>query len=159
MAQGINVSTYLQDQDGTPVSAQRAKSIRSTMLSCFRQLHTQGLAPESIGQASLDVLKWLVHTLRKTHFELQLCANNWKIMKLMTDNYHQWHKYHTKKRSSDHVKAEQDLEDESITDSVPIATQKWRSSEPDNECAIKRSRVDSNIREEVDLVSFLRTRS
>ncbi|KAG1898401.1 uncharacterized protein F5891DRAFT_1190772 [Suillus fuscotomentosus] len=144
MAQGINVSTYLQDKDSMPVSAQRAKSIRLTMLSCFCQLHTQGLAPELIGQASLDVLKWLVHTLRKTHFELQLCADNWKIMKLMTDNYPQWHKYHTKKRSSNHVKAEQDLEDKSITDLVPIATQKRRSSEPDNEYAIK---------EEVDLTA------
>ncbi|KAG1850755.1 hypothetical protein C8R48DRAFT_778103 [Suillus tomentosus] len=49
----------------------------------------------------------------------------------MTDNYPQWHKYHTKKRSSDYVKAERDLEDESITDLAPIATQKWRLEEVD----------------------------
>ncbi|KAG1739954.1 uncharacterized protein EDB91DRAFT_1082318 [Suillus paluster] len=124
MAQGINVSTYLQDKNG--------------------------LAPESIGQASLDVLKWLVHTLHKTHIKLRLCADNWKIMKLMTDNYPQWHKYHTKKRSSDQVKAEayQDLEEEIILDSILTATQKQSSSEPDNEHAIKRSRMDSDISEE-----------
>jgi hypothetical protein len=101
---------------------------------------------------------WLIHTLRKNHIELRLCADNWKIMKLMTDNYPQWQKYHTKKRSSDHMKAEQDLEDESIADSAPLVTQKRRLSEPDNECSIKRSCVDSEIRE-VDLVSRLRTRS
>ncbi|KAG2069993.1 hypothetical protein BDR04DRAFT_1118670 [Suillus decipiens] len=124
-----------------------------TRTACLYQLSVQRLAPELISQASLDVLKWLVHTLRKAHIELQLCTNNWKIMKLMTDNYPQWHKYHMKKRSSDHVKAEQDLEDESIPDSAPITTQKRKTSEPDNECAIKRSCVDSDIREEVDLTA------
>ncbi|KAG1829554.1 hypothetical protein DFJ58DRAFT_737272 [Suillus subalutaceus] len=54
MARGINVAcTYLQDEAGQPVSAQRAKTIRLFMLSCFRQLESQGLAPQSIGQASL----------------------------------------------------------------------------------------------------------
>ncbi|KAG1733466.1 hypothetical protein EDB19DRAFT_1911602 [Suillus lakei] len=88
------------------------------MSSCFRQLHTQGLAPDSIGQASLDILKWLVHTLCKEYIELRLCANNWKTMRLMTDNYSQWYSYHVKNKGK-HVKVEADdtcLEDESISD-------------------------------------------
>ncbi|KAG1779799.1 hypothetical protein EV702DRAFT_1043681 [Suillus placidus] len=153
MAQGINVSTYLQDKNSMPVSAQRAKSIRSTMFSCFHQLHNQGLAPESIGQASLDILKWLVHMLRKSHIELCLCTDNWKIMKLMTDNYPQWHKHHIKNKNSNNVKAEayEDVcleEEESTSDVIPTTTQKRSSSEPDDEHATKRSRIDSDIGEE-----------
>lgn len=109
MAQGVNVScTYLQDENGQAVSAQRAKSIRSLMLSSFRELHGQGLAPESIGQASLQVLRWLFRTLRQQYFELRLCADNWKAIKLLTDNYSQWYNYHVvkKTRRSTSVKPE-----------------------------------------------------
>jgi hypothetical protein len=76
------------------------------MLSSFRQLETQGLAPDSIGQASLQVLRWLTHTLRKQFLELRLCADNWKSMKLMIDNYSQWYNYHVKKRGTKRIKSE-----------------------------------------------------
>ncbi|KAG1818205.1 uncharacterized protein BJ212DRAFT_1299023 [Suillus subaureus] len=46
-----------QDEKGEPVLADCAKSIRNHMLSSFRQLQSQGLAPVSIGQASLQVLR------------------------------------------------------------------------------------------------------
>ncbi|KAG2348245.1 hypothetical protein BDR05DRAFT_944405 [Suillus weaverae] len=107
MAQGINVScTYLQDEEGVPVLADCAKSICNHMLSSFRQLQSQGLAPVSIGQASLQVLRWLIHTLRKEYIKFRLCADNWKAMKLMTDNYSQWSTYHVKgKKASKRVKA------------------------------------------------------
>ncbi|KAG1751989.1 hypothetical protein EDD22DRAFT_1052859 [Suillus occidentalis] len=139
MAQGINVScTYLQDENGVPVLAQRARAIRTKMLSCFRQLHMQGLAPESIGQASLDVLKWLVHTLRKEYIELWLCADNWKTMRLMTDNYSQWYSYHVKNKGK-RVKVEADdtcLEDESISDNS-------------DKHVAKRPRIDSDTTPEI----------
>lgn len=113
MARGINVAcTYLQDEAGQPVSAQRAKTIRLFMLSCFRQLESQGLAPESIGQASLKVIHWLIHMLRKQYFEFRLCADNWKAMKLMIDNYSQWYHYHVVKKQT--IKSE----DESPTPAV-----------------------------------------
>ncbi|KAG2156905.1 uncharacterized protein EDB93DRAFT_1335331 [Suillus bovinus] len=131
MARGINVAcTYLQDQAGQPVSAQRAKTIRLFMLSCFRQLESQGLMPESIGQASLKVLHWLIHMLCKHCIELRLCTDNWKAMKLMIDNYSQWYNYHVvKKQTSGHVKSE-DIEtadddnnnDKSLLASTPAAT-------------------------------------
>lgn len=107
MAQGVNVAcTYLQDEQGVPVSAQHAKTIQNLMLSSFRQLDTQGLAPDSIGQASLQVLHWLIHMLCKHCFEFCLCADNWKVMKLMTNNYSQWFNYHVKKRTGKCIKAE-----------------------------------------------------
>ncbi|KAG1848383.1 hypothetical protein C8R48DRAFT_408887 [Suillus tomentosus] len=122
MAQGINVScTYLQDEQGNPVSAQRAKAIRQLMLSSFRQLETQGLAPDSIGQASLQVLRWLTHTLRKQFLELRLCADNWKSMKLMTDNYSQWYNYHVKRRGTKRIKSED----------IPLAGGELRESSVD----------------------------
>ncbi|KAG1826390.1 hypothetical protein EV424DRAFT_1643316 [Suillus variegatus] len=108
MAQGINVlCTYLQDEKGMPVLADHAKSIRNHMLSSFRQLQAQGLAPVSIGQAPLLVLQWLIHTLRKEYIKFHLCADNWKAMKLMTDNYSQWSTYHVKgKKTSKRIKTE-----------------------------------------------------
>lgn len=107
MAQGINVAcTYLQDEQGVSVSAQCAKTIRNLMLSSFQELDTQGLAPDSIGQASLQVLHWLIHMLCKHCFEFCLCADNWKVMKLMTNNYLQWFNYHMKKRTGKCIKAE-----------------------------------------------------
>jgi hypothetical protein len=43
----------------------------------------------------------LIRTLRKHHPELRLCADNWKAMKLMIDNYSQlqWFNYHVKKKN------------------------------------------------------------
>ncbi|KAG2337404.1 hypothetical protein BDR05DRAFT_1005042 [Suillus weaverae] len=93
-----------------PVSADRAKSIHNHMLSSFRQLQSQGLAPVSIGQASLQVLRWLIHTLHKEYIEFRLCADNWTAMKLMTDNYSQWSTYHVKgKKTSKRIKAEPEV--------------------------------------------------
>lgn len=147
MAQGINVScTYLQDENGVPVSAQRAKVIRTTMLSCFRQLHTKGLAPESIGQASLDVIKWLVHTLRKEYLELRLCADNWKTTKLMIDNYSQWYNYHIKKKGGKRVKTESEdmgLEEETASETTPIIKKRSLSDSDENHTA-KRPCLDSD---------------
>lgn len=122
MAQGINVSCqYIQDEKGVTVSAQRAKSIRNMMLSSFRQLDSQGLAPASIGQASLDVLNWLFHTLRRHCPELRLCVDNWKATKLMMDNYSQWHNYHVKKKGTKPVKHEDVASScESITEGIQI---------------------------------------
>ncbi|KAG0695747.1 hypothetical protein DFH29DRAFT_1005155 [Suillus ampliporus] len=112
MAKDINIScTCLQDKQGNPVSAQHAKAIQQLMLSSFHQLEMQGLAPESIGQASLQVLHWLTHTLQKQFLELHLCADNWKSMKLMIDNYSQWYNYHVKKRGTKCTKSKDIPED------------------------------------------------
>ncbi|KAG1724975.1 hypothetical protein EDB19DRAFT_1833959 [Suillus lakei] len=79
----------------------------------FRQLQAQGLTPVSIGQASLQVLWWLIHTLHKEYIKFCLCADNWKAMKLMTENYSQWSTYHVKgKKTSKRVKAEPGEHDE-----------------------------------------------
>ncbi|KAG1796664.1 uncharacterized protein HD556DRAFT_1306860 [Suillus plorans] len=122
MAQGINVSCqYLQDKKGITVTAQRAKTIRNIMLSSFRQLDSQGLAPASIGQVSLDVLNWLFHTLRRHCPELRLCVDNWKATKLMMDNYSQWYNYHVKKKGIKLVKHEDVASScESITEGIQI---------------------------------------
>jgi hypothetical protein len=148
MAQGINVScTYLQNKDGILVSAQRAKVIRTTMFSCFRQLHNQGLALESIGQASLDIIKWLVHTLRKEYFELCLCANSWKTTKLLIDNYSQWYNYHVKNKGSKCMKTESEdmcLEEESTSEMTPII-KKRSSPDPNENRTTKRPRIDSGM--------------
>jgi hypothetical protein len=145
MAQGINVScTYLQDENGIPVSAQRAKVIRTTMLSCFWQLHTKGLALESIGQASLNVIKWLVHTLRKEYLELCLCADNWKTTRLMINNYSQWYNYHIKKKGGKRVKAESEdmgLEEETASEMIPIIKKRSLSDSEENHTA-KRPHLD-----------------
>ncbi|KAG1893895.1 uncharacterized protein F5891DRAFT_1195813 [Suillus fuscotomentosus] len=114
------------------------------MLSCFRQLHTQGLAPESIRQASLDIIKWLVHTLWKEYLELHLCANNWKTTRLMIDNYSQWYNYHIKKKGGKCVKAESEdmgLEEETASEMIPII-KKRRLSDSDENHTAKRPHID-----------------
>ncbi|KAG1762074.1 hypothetical protein EDD22DRAFT_1029275 [Suillus occidentalis] len=132
MVQGINVAcTYLQDEQGVPVSAQRAKTIRNLMLSSFRQLDTQGLAPDSIGQASLQVLHWLIHTLHKHCFEFHLCTDNWKVMKIMTDNYSQWFNYHVKKRTGKCIKAEHgESSPDHSEDTLPSVQKRRAQPEP-----------------------------
>ncbi|KAG1830096.1 hypothetical protein EV424DRAFT_1376898 [Suillus variegatus] len=142
MAQGINVScTYLQDEKGMPVSADRTKSIRNHMLSSFRQLQAQGLAPVSIGQASLLVLWWLIHTLCKEYIEFRLCADNWKAMKLMTDNYSQWSTYHVKgKKTSKCIKTEPGEHPQKHTCNT--------DDELEAEHTKKRARIDSDITSE-----------
>lgn len=175
MARGINVScTYLQDEKGVPVSADRAKTIRNLMLSCFRQLDTQGLAPESIGQASLQVLRWLIHTLRKECIEFRLCADNWKVMKLLSENYSQWFNYHIKKKKTGkHIKSESDGtmslgESSSVLSedtNLPLVRPQKHTCETDEEPEAahtkKRARIDQLITvtepatdEAVEAVSF-----
>lgn len=167
MARGINVAcTYLQDEAGQPVSAQRAKTIRLFMLSCFRQLESQGLAPESIGQASLKVIHWLIHMLRKQYFEFRLCADNWKAMKLMIDNYSQWYHYHVVKKQT--IKSEDESPTPAVTppsssSSTPADTPPSSSSstpslkwvhvgiDPLAERVLKRQRVEVEDLDDDDL--------
>ncbi|KAG2348631.1 hypothetical protein BDR05DRAFT_996002 [Suillus weaverae] len=116
------------------------------MLSCFRQLHNKGLALESIGQASLDVIKWLVHTLRKEYLELHLCADNWKTTRLMINNYSQWYNYHIKKKGGKRVKAESEdmgLEQETASETTPIIKKRSLSDSEENH-TIKHPRLDSD---------------
>ncbi|KAG1769681.1 hypothetical protein EV702DRAFT_1202709 [Suillus placidus] len=145
------------DEAGQPVSAQRAKTIRLFMLSCFRQLESQGLAPESIGQASLKVIHWLIHMLHKHYIEFRLCADNWKAMKLMIDNYSQWYHYHVVKKQT--IKSEDESPTPAVTppsssSSTPAVTPPSSASSmpslkrvhvginPVAEPALKRQRVE-----------------
>ncbi|KAG1794480.1 uncharacterized protein BJ212DRAFT_1306864 [Suillus subaureus] len=150
MAQGVNVAcTYLQDKKGVPVSAQHTKTIWNLMLSSFRELDSQGLTPDSIGQASLQVLCWLIHTLHKHCPEFCLCADNWKVMKLMTDNYSQWFNYHVKKKTSKRIKAEHgesllDLSDNTL----PPVAQK-HAGDPDKELEAEHMKKQAWINEPV----------
>ncbi|KAG1737197.1 hypothetical protein EDB19DRAFT_1909892 [Suillus lakei] len=124
-----DLGAWRKDEKGVPVSADRMKSIWNHMLSSFRQLRAQGLTPVSIGQASLQVLRWLIHTLCKEYIEFRLCADNWKAMKLMTENYSQWSTYHVKgKKTSKRVKAEPGEHDELEAEHTK-----------------KRARIDSDI--------------
>lgn len=152
MAQGVNVAcTYIQDEKSVPVSAERAKTIRNFMLSCFRELDTQGLAPNSIGQASLQVLHWLIHTLRKHYPELRLCADNWKAMKLMIDNYSQWFNYHIKKKTGKRVKAEHEESLPDLSDDILPSVAEKRAGDSNEELEAehtkKRARIDQPITE------------
>ncbi|KAG2131897.1 hypothetical protein BD769DRAFT_1722069 [Suillus cothurnatus] len=154
MAQGVNVAcTYIQDEKGVPVSAECAKTIRNFMLSCFRELDTQGLTPNSIGQASLQVLHWLIHTLRKHYPELHLCADNWKAMKLMIDNYSQWFNYHVKKKTGKRVKVENEETLPDLSDDIlpPVAEKRAGDSDEELEAEHmkKRARIDQPITEPV----------
>ncbi|KAG1907555.1 uncharacterized protein F5891DRAFT_1180564 [Suillus fuscotomentosus] len=134
------------DEQGVSVSAQRAKTIRNLMLSSFRELDTQGLAPDSIGQASLQVLHWLIHTLRKHCLELCLCADNWKVMKLMTDNYSQWFNYHVKKRTSKRIKAEHGESIPDLSEDALPSVQKCRgNSDQDLEAEHPKKRVRTDL--------------
>ncbi|KAG1831926.1 hypothetical protein DFJ58DRAFT_848124 [Suillus subalutaceus] len=122
------------------------------MLSSFQELDTQGLAPDSIGQASLQVLHWLIHTLRKHCFEFHLCADNWKVMKLMTNNYSQWFNYHVKKRTGKHIKAEHGESSPDLSeDALPSVQKCGGNSDQDLEAdhPKKRARTDQPVIEPI----------
>jgi hypothetical protein len=133
------------------------------MLSCFRELDTQGLAPNSIGQASLQVLHWLIHMLRKHYPELHLCADNWKAMKLMIDNYSQWFNYHIKKKTGKRVKVENEETLPDLSDDIlsPVAGKRTGDSNEalEAEHMKKRAWIDQPITEPVTgkVVSFFST--
>lgn len=61
---------------------------------------------DTYSSALLQVLHWLTHMLCKWFLELHLCADNWKSMKLMIDNYSWWNNYHIKRRGTKHIKSE-----------------------------------------------------
>ncbi|KAG1762226.1 hypothetical protein EDD22DRAFT_847215 [Suillus occidentalis] len=86
--------------------------VKSWMKKDRQENMLSSLAPESIGQALLKVIHWLIHMLCKQYSEFRLCANNWKAMKLMIDNYSQWYHYHIVKKQT--IKSE----DESPTPAV-----------------------------------------
>ncbi|KAG2045375.1 hypothetical protein BDR06DRAFT_1015747 [Suillus hirtellus] len=78
MAKGIDIScTYVQDEQRNVVSAQRSKAIRDLMLSSFRRLQTQGVAPGCIGQVvgSFTLLHNLISHFRiKTKYTLSITS-------------------------------------------------------------------------------------
>ncbi|KAG1740912.1 hypothetical protein EDB19DRAFT_1828308 [Suillus lakei] len=80
-----DLGAWRKDEKGVPVSADRAKSIQNHMLSSFRQLQAQGLTPVSIGQASLQILRWLIHTLRKEYIKFRLARKPASVLPPSTD--------------------------------------------------------------------------
>ena len=82
---------FLQNKDGTPVNGIEAAYIRDFTRAIWRGLYLRGMAPETWGDASLDVKNDYIFEMEKKWEVLRYCENNWKANTIATLIYSQWY--------------------------------------------------------------------
>jgi hypothetical protein len=87
---------YVEDEQGNPISGDRAGEIRRAGRSLWTQLATAGVAPKTWTKADMNSSEFFKHEMRKRFPELRLCEANWKIEQIAIDYYPSWHTHHSK---------------------------------------------------------------
>lgn len=99
-AQGINVmTTFIEKEDGEPVSGSDAASMRAYARSLWKDFYARGIAPKTWGDAMRSVEAEYERDMERRWTELQFCSNHWKVHQIAKLNYPQWYKYYHKKMS------------------------------------------------------------
>jgi hypothetical protein len=91
-AQGINVTMqYVQLEDGTVISGDRAAKIRTFARAIWVSISKTGAPPSKWGQADIQTRQQYLSTMGSRFPELRLCDLEWKIDQIATDNYPSWY--------------------------------------------------------------------
>ncbi|TEB19030.1 hypothetical protein FA13DRAFT_1802665 [Coprinellus micaceus] len=83
---------FLQHEDGTPVLEEEAQAIANSMRKVFNDLLLSGLAPSVWTDASSTATKYLYQEMYRLFQFLQFCKNHWKVEKLASLLYSNWHR-------------------------------------------------------------------
>jgi hypothetical protein len=110
-AQGINVSMqYVQLEDGTTISGDRATEIRKFARAIWVSFSKTGAPPSKWGQADIQTRQQYVSGIESRFPELRLCDLEWKSDQIATDNYPSWYAHWLSKRDTQNLKNENDDE-------------------------------------------------
>lgn len=91
-SKGENVMMlYIEDAAGSPVDGTVAGAIRDFARSIWRNLYSQGIAPDRWGDASKEIRDKYYHEMESAFMPLRYCNNHWKAQMIVTSIYSQWH--------------------------------------------------------------------
>jgi hypothetical protein len=97
-SKGENVMMlYIEDANGMPIDGNIAGGIREHARSIWRSLYERGIAPETWGQATMEVREKYCREMESEYPVLRLCNNHWKVNAIATAIYSQWHRTYDKK--------------------------------------------------------------
>jgi hypothetical protein len=115
-AEGENVMMqYIEEADGTPISAEKASQIRGRARSIWIGFYPWGLAPDVWGDASKEARDQYYCEMEKHFPVLRYCENHWKAQAVATSIYSQWFRLFDSKKP--HLK--RPIKDEDNTDDEP----------------------------------------
>jgi hypothetical protein len=97
-SKGENVMMlYIEDANGTPIDGNTASGIRELARSIWRNLYERGIAPETWGQATMEVCEEFCREMESEYLVLRLCNYHWKANTIATAIYSQWHRTYYRK--------------------------------------------------------------
>ena len=104
-AQGTNVSMqYLEDVDGEVIDGRLAADIREFARKIWARFYSKGKAPPKWGEAMMDLEDRYTSKIERRWPVLRYCENHWKAQRIAIDNYPQWYKTYSKKKSGEEGK-------------------------------------------------------
>lgn len=83
-------TSYLEDQNGKPLTTKRTRDIRTTMRSVWEDLARDRLAPSSWGRATVTARQRMRDIMYREWPLLTLCNDGWKLDDLASITYPGW---------------------------------------------------------------------
>jgi len=133
----------VEDENGTPVDAARAASMRKFAKQCWQKYLDAKMAPSVWGAANLDVSRMYNTEMEREFPELRLCNNHWKATSIATQYYPDWHR--TAKPTPTTVKSEPQSDRDNNTN-----TSAKHSSTPGNSPSKKRVKTCKRDKKQPD---------
>ena len=97
-SKGKNVMMlYIEDANGKPIDGNIAGGMRELARSIWRSFYEQGIAPETWGQATMEVRDEYCQEMESKYPVLRFCDNHWKANAIATAIYSQWHQTYNRK--------------------------------------------------------------
>lgn len=94
------LSSFMEDQNGRPISDKGRKKARKAAKQFFQELLDNGRAPPNWGDAPRDVENELIHILESEYDWVRLCEGHWKANKIATNSYSQWYSKAIKRKAA-----------------------------------------------------------
>ena len=92
---------YIEEADGTPVSATTIAKIRLFARSIWIGAFERGKAPKTWGDASKELRDEYLHEMESHWGVLQYCQSHWKADTLATLAYSPWYRYYSVKMNKE----------------------------------------------------------
>jgi hypothetical protein len=99
---------YVELEDGTVISGDRATEIRKFARAIWVSVSKSGTPPSKWGQADIQTRQQYLSAMGTRFPELRYCDLEWKIDQIATDNYPSWYTNWLSKRDAQNMKKEDD---------------------------------------------------
>lgn len=90
--EGASSLSYIEHEDGSPISEAEATQIRGTARSVFAQFATDGTAPAKWGQISVISQDFYFRVISERFPYIAMCEDMWKAQLIATTCYPSWYR-------------------------------------------------------------------